>query len=164
MRIFEPNYQLVWVKLFIWSDLDKKKWSFLTASHGLWSYECELWTDKVFPLENLEDCDQGKKKWNWNLNRQWRNNNFVIYAGTCRKTCGHGMFSILFTLLFIHMLAVLLLESPCVIIFSSIFIISVLFMLDTLLSVNGTKVFIYYFIVCMGLWILKCTLYQKVGI
>ena len=71
------------------------------------------------------------------------------------------MFSILFTLLFIHMLAVLLLESPCVIIFSSIFIISVLFMLDTLLSVNGTKVFIYYFIICMGLWILKCTLYQK---
>ena len=61
------------------------------------------------------------------------------------------MFSILSTLLFIHMLAVLLLESPCVIIFSSIFIISVLFMLDTL------------FIICQwnkGLYLLLHYMYR----
>ena len=44
------------------------------------------------------------------------------------------------------MLAVLLLESPYVIIFFIYIItISVLFMLDTLLSINGTKFFIYYY-------------------
>lgn len=38
------------------------------------------------------------------------------------------------------------------------------YLIRYLWSVNGTKVFIYYFIICMGLWILKCTLYQNVSI
>ena len=73
------------------------------------------------------------------------------------------MFSILFTLLFIHMLAVLLLESPYVIIFFIyIYYICAFYAWYAIyyLSMEQRSLFITS-IICMGLWILKCTLYQK---
>ena len=68
---------------------------------------------KVFLLENLEDCDQDKKKWNWNKNRHWKN------LECWKNLRSWNVFNLVFFVYSTihHMLAVLLLESPCVIIF-----------------------------------------------